>query len=362
MLEDTVKEDFTLAMQVSYDGAEETEKLRGINPDIIIKNVNSLILELNKIKLNKVKVELNFHNVISIELMKRLMKNEENFVQYWEELNQLAQSWYFLGNNKNVRINHMFSSGLITPYNGTQEEGILLSNFMRKCENYKYEGTNKYIVEQFLNVTSEYDKICEKGYTLSQIIEKIINFDRDIDDDILDILGHLTTCGYGKYSLKFRYDGTLIHCQNAIFGLGDPEILDDVENNKYQIQKYLIEYGAYPNIFNNEDKKIEKMLYKANYSYTGFLFEFAQILNLMFLLRKVNQIDPSYNNNLEKMLQHAFLLTTIFSCPDSKMMDTASLFGRQAGQIRFFCNGFMDLIVEKYNKNLQGDLFNILWK
>ena len=63
---------FEFRIQFSYDGKNETKKLRGIDPEVILKNINFIIQQLNNIKLTNIKIAIQFHNVISMDLVERL--------------------------------------------------------------------------------------------------------------------------------------------------------------------------------------------------------------------------------------------------------------------------------------------------
>ena len=44
------------------------------------------------------------------------------------------------------------------------------------------------------------------------------------------------------------------------------------------------------------------------------------------------------------MLRTAYYLSIIINCPYNALTYSGSLYGHYAGYIRFFCNGFLDLI------------------
>ena len=350
MLDRTIiNKKFEIRIQFSYDGEYETRKLRGIEPNIILSNIEYIIKELNNLTLNNINIRLDFHNVISMDLIKRLNKNDKSLINYFTELNQLAQKFYFLNTNEKVDVNHYFGSGLQTPYNATKEEGQMLADFAKKC--LTLEQYNQ-IVAQFLNIQNFLQNLMEK-FSMEEIINNIL-YKNIIDENFAKELGHLTNCGYGIYSLKIRYDGSTIHCQNAIFGLEDDNSLNNYDL-KHQIQKNLIEKKYYPNLLNDNKENINKFFYRANSLNLGFCFEYSEIVNMMILMLKCHQIDESYSD-INKLLYHGFLLTTIFSCPDTKIMNTSSAFGREGGLIRYFCNGFMDIIEKEYEK--KGVFFN----
>jgi hypothetical protein len=48
-------------------------------------------------------------------------------------------------------------------------------------------------------------------FSIEEIINNIL-YKNIINEDFVKELGYLTNCGYGVYSLKIRYDGSILHC------------------------------------------------------------------------------------------------------------------------------------------------------
>ncbi len=57
--------------------------------------------------------------------------------------------------------------------------------------------------------------------------------------------------------------------------------------------------------------------------------------------------------DINKLLRHAYILTTILACWDNNLMETGSGYGRTAGHIRFYCNGFIDF-VDEFWRDIKG--------
>ena len=110
------------------------------------------------------------------------------------------------------------------------------------------------------------------------------------------------------------------------------------------MQKQKILHHFYPNVISDNDIILNNYFnFIKEYSDQSFPLYFSQNINLMMLLLKNHQIDKSYCD-LKKLLYHAYILTISGSCPWNNLTETGSLIGQTAGKIRFYCNGYLDLI------------------
>lgn len=73
----------------------------------------------------------------------------------------------------------------------------------------------------------------------------------------------------------------------------------------------------------------------------------------MIYLAETGQIKLEYLQNQELLYKHAFIMSNILTCMDSAMITTGTIFGRHIGDIRFYCNGVIDLIEESIEKILE---------
>ena len=345
-----ITKNFTIGIQFSYDGKENTLKQRGINPNIIISNIDIVIKELNKISLNpKLKVDFFFHNVIDDTLINKFSKDDydqEELYDYLIEMPNLANHFKQISTNPCVNIGN-FSPALLSPYNATQEDGKNLVKFYQHCEEVGKDIQLKYwknlahmIYHKFFGL--EYE-------TLGKEIIYSIQEHKFKDHQILERFSNSTTCAPNTRSLKIRYDGTLIHCQSAIKGL----TLEDLKGKQgltWESQKDRILGGYYPNIYTSSDEDFEKFFYYSYYANTeAYPIMFSQILNMMVLLLNAHQIDESYCDK-KKMFRHAYYLSLGNGCPYNRIIETDSIVGCTAGWIRYLCNGFLDIVEEEYLK------------
>lgn len=63
--------------------------------------------------------------------------------------------------------------------------------------------------------------------TIQKAIEKSAYYeliDGEIEASFISHLSHGLTCGWGEGNLTIRYDGTLMHCHNVLFGMTQEEL------------------------------------------------------------------------------------------------------------------------------------------
>lgn len=340
VMSDTITNEYTLSMQFSYDGKENTKDKRGISPQIILNNIENFILQLNELELNpKLTVEMFFHSVTDDSIIIKYA-DENNMTELYEhlmEFDELSNRFISLNQNPNVRVVG-FSPGLICPFNASVEEGKALVKYYNNCEkvgknivNKTWRGLTHQTYMPIINI--DYDSVIR---TLSKVANQNI-----IVDELRPISSNVG-CNFSYHALKIRYDGTLMHCQSAIMGLTHEE-LEGRNGLSYDGQRQKISHNFYPNVVTDSDEVLSEYFYQVDlYTEQSYPLLFSQTVNLMLYLLNAKQIDDSYQD-LSKLLKHAFIMSLHNGCPWNNMLETGSIIGRSAGRIRFFCNGFLDL-------------------
>ena len=352
---DTVTRFFDVKFQFSYDGYKYTKESRGIDPDIIIDNFKKVITELNKYDW-KIEIHMNLHNVITMDVMNEL-DTDEKILDYWKEFDYIVKELHKLNKNPTkIKISDTTSPGVINPYNASSKDGKRFYEFFKQCERlFDNDHRHPYfgMCEEFL-VGYRFAKQKLNDYNESYknilhyaILSEDLKHDNNFTIEVLSALG----CAIAHGDIKVRYDGQLIHCQNAIFGLTE-EDLKDKTGLRYDIQRNLLQNNSFPNLLTDNREFIEKFLYRFRVSRESFVWVYSEIVNLMVLLLKTKQIDESYNN-YEKLLLHSLLLTNTFFCWDNNLQETGSLTGRTMGLIRFFANGMLDEIAKEFKEGLK---------
>jgi hypothetical protein len=135
-MDEIVNKPFDFGFQISYDGYEATKNLRGIKPEIIIQNVETIILALNEIEFKNLKVNISFHNVLSAAIINKYGGSDDyddEFYKYLDELSSLGMHFHLMNTNANVFVHDLFTPGIEVPYNATAQEGKNLCNFIEKA-------------------------------------------------------------------------------------------------------------------------------------------------------------------------------------------------------------------------------------
>lgn len=375
----SVNNKFELEIQCSYDGEFSTKNYRGIEPQLLVNNIKKLIEDLNNINFNdNIIVSLHFHNVVSRGLIKAL-NTEDKILTFWQEFLDLREEFRNLNNNKQVIIGD-FSPGIENPVNASKEEGIEYYKFLKTTEKlclehklFEYKGllgVNLKIFESvgflladklpgnfkgrkgaiekaqkilFENTLKPFDLI--HNFLCGLFVENN-KFDENEYKDIIDYLSNHLYCGSYGGTLKLRYDGTMVYCQNVIHNFN--EINNKPNRSIKNINlNTLIEHNFFPNVLEPGGiDDYEQALYKLKIMrQDAFIKTFCKTVNLMYLLAAAEQIDSSYNNDFKKILRHAFYITFSTNCMDTVYKTTGTLCGGQtAGQIRFYANGYLDMV------------------
>lgn len=341
---------FILELQFSYDGEWGTLNNRGINASVIKDNLEYFVKQLNKIKLKYLNIEIFFHCVTDFTLINYLIQ-ENKIESYWNELNDLTEYFQNLSINPNIHIFNV-TEGFYAPYNATKKEGEIYSYFENISDiiikKNKLKIAPHYRRKLFPLFTSK--NKTQKTYEEAiqeEIITKIFDFENN-NDKILDYVG----CGTGITALKIRYDGTIIHCHNILYGLSYKENNQNTDILRKSIRNHSLQNNFYPNLLLDKDKEnLDKWFnrWKIDKGYSVFISVYSQILNIMYLLLENNQIDNNYRFDEQKLLRHAYLICFYFFCTEESLNFTGSIYGEYLGKIRMLANGFLDL-VDYYQK------------
>ena len=348
----TIQKPFTITIQFSYDGKESTLNQRKIDPNIILNNIRSIILEINKMNLSEnLSIKFTFHCVVNDTIINKFGTknyNKKELYEYWKEFSDIKKDFQQLNTSKQLSI-RSFSPATLIPFNASVEEGQKLSQFYKNT--IKIDDNS---IEKIWNILlqTQIRNSLNFPYEIKgkELISKMMTLNYS-NIKFLPQISSTTTCNANYSNFKIRYDGTFVHCQSAIMGLSKEELQGN-EGTIWDIQKYKLEKNFYPNIFSSSDIELEKYFYQIKMASTqSFPLLFSESLNLMTLLLKANQIDPTYND-LEKRIKHAYFITMTNCCPHNNIMETGSLIGRSTGWIRFLCNGFMDIAEQEYFKKI----------
>lgn len=349
--------DFTL--QFSLDEIKYNENSRGIDPNIIIKNIKQLIGILNEKEFNEeFHLHLIFHGVITLKLIHSSLENN-NVEKLWQEMDAIIKDIVTLNKNNHVHFQSAWGTAIQNPYNATKKEGQELTEFLKRSltsyEGYQISSLNPH---RILGMYSNSVLALHDSVQLLQDIYDLFNYEYDrICNN--DIIKRSLGCGVGTHDIKMRYDGTLLYCQNIIFGLTKEELdLHDNDDITYSVQKMQLKNKFSPNLLIDSEETIRKFVERFDSeNNNGFSFITSTIINLMYLLLKNNQIDESYQNNPEKILKHAIMLVKLTQCWYNNISQTGSLYGRTLGEIRLYCNGFLDLLEDFVKVGAKNDLW-----
>lgn len=348
-IDNNINYDFFFDIQCSFDGNEGTDKLRKANSEQIFKNLSNIFNKLQQISFQHIIINFNFHGVLSLDLLKSLNTNEK-LRDYYLNLQDWATSLSNINYNNHVFIQDFVDLTPETPLNASTSDGLLISDFIKRsfALNLPECPAKTKALNSLLRQYSRCFDIVKdlKCSSIHQVLEKFVQSDDKEFKDLNKFISKLLYCGNGYSELKIMYDGTLANCQNHIYET-DSKFIKNDSSIANATKKSLAEHHYFINPLTDDYLTIIKyfeLFHSAKEE--SFLLEFSHVLTLMYWLLQANQIDNSYQN-FDKMLEHAFLLTIIHACSYNYYIQTGSMFVKDTGLIRFFCNGFMDEIFNR---------------
>lgn len=350
VVNDTSKLKAQIQFQMSWDGDFSTESLRNLNKDVVLNNFKLLITELNKLILNNCTVSMTIHGVITRQLIEHLdsVEKVQNFyLSSCQRIHDIA----ILNANKSVHIHENFDLGWENPMPASQDDGIQFCNFFKRGLTLNKEQffSNEYPPTQLIKFVKHVPSNLKVSNIkdADKIILDLLNKTNQNFSQQLDQMSRQIGCGPFVGVLKIMYDGTLLICQNFMFDRfwnQNDELAPDVNT---QIRQNLNKFKFFINPLDDSytDKDFENMFGRfEELKTTSFLYTYYQVLILMYYLALSKQIDISYSIDYNKLIRHAFIITYLQQCPYNNIIMTGSLFNRDSGLIRWYCNGILDEI------------------
>lgn len=346
-----VTKPLSFTLQMSWDGHESNDEIRKGDSSVIEETIEYVVSELNHIFIKPIlTIDIPIHNVISMELCKRL-NTAEKVEEYYKEIRDYSIKINHLNINRQVNVRLPVGPAAENPVNAAAEDGILFADF---CKRALRIGVRPDIVGPFtvpaaMLIINNSAQILESEFKSSKytsINECIEDVEKNPDEffHFLEQINSGMYCSAYDGELKFMYDGTMLECQNLIFDTNYDNILKE-KTLKNDIKRALAQKKHYINLLKGDTvEDFEKIIeYFHTVRRNAFMYLMHQTAMLMHWMSKVDQIDISYKNNLPKILRHAFLITKLHTCVFNNLTTAGSAFNRHTGTIRFYCNGFLDL-------------------
>lgn len=351
-LDELLEHPMDFGLQWSYDGSYSGSELRHDTDNKVIKNLKTVLAELNQTPLKNINVEFYLHGVVSFDLIKHLNGDMEKIKAYWDECRKTAASLPDLSWNKNVRMYGSFSVAEEVPYHCSVEEGLEYFDFLNKS--YACGGCLQGM--EFLS--NQWSRIIDfafpdkKDYTLDEIVEWLNDVVNGSDETMNSITRELTNgfyCGTGVSELKIMYDGTLVNCQNSIFETSLDNIDEEV-NIPNEVKRTWVKKNWFinPQTASKEDLEKYKYMFMTGRRST-FWHTWNTTIAKMHYMSLNGQISFSYRDDLKMLIRHAYIVTYINQCMYNNSIYTGSMWTKDTGIIRRYCNGFAEFSERKEN-------------
>lgn len=343
-------------IQFSYDGELSTNQYRQASSEIIKKNIEYVIHELNSYRFSSVKLTIYLHGVVSLELLKAL-DTTEKILDYYNTMGKWGCDLEAQVINSAFRLEPIVGINLETPIQASAEDGLLLSLFTRRSmaipENQFYNHQTALIRRGLLTHQYGMHQIIDRAgaNSVEECVDRMLE-DSAFADGVMAHASGMPFCGANAYDLHIMYDGTFINCQNHIFD-SDERYLQAENDFEMAVKKSWISHKYYVNPLKDSPEEVQKhlMLFSQN-KVSVFRFILDQYINTMYWLSAAGQIDSRYANDPKLTLRHAMLLVNYNCCSYNNYIKTGSMFLRWIGFIRLTCNGFSDVVEAEYNRIL----------
>lgn len=351
-LDELMDHPFHFGLQWSYDGSYSGEQLRHDSNNRVINNLKKVVEELNKVPLKNVTVDFYLHGVVSFSLIKHLGGDLEKIKAYWDECRKTAEELPGLGWNRNVNVFGTFSVAEEVPYHCSTAEALDYYDFIAKS--YACGGCLSGL--EFLS--GQWSRILnfafpeKRTHTLDQIVEWLVDV-RNGDEEMMNrVTRELTNgfyCGTGVSELKLMYDGSLVNCQNSIFEQ-QLENIDKEENITNEVKRSWVQKGWFinPQTASKEELDRYKYLFMTGRRST-FWHTWNTNIAKMHYLAMSGQISYLYKDDLKMIVKHAYILAYINQCMYNNAIYTGSMWTKDTGIIRRYCNGFAEFSEKKEN-------------
>lgn len=341
-----------IAIQFSYDGEYFNEGNRKINSSTITNNIIYIIKELNNITFNNLFINFNFNGVITRELLYNL-NTVEKIDKFIEERINWINNFCQINRNQRITIQTDIPLSPEVPYNCSVEDGIQLVSFFALLKKIKIKN----ILNNFNNMPLRSFKINlslleQNDFIKTSLLDDLkILSDIDIKDlsqlKLYNILKNNGYCASNYSMIRVMYDGTLLECHNSIFDTNLNFITADTKE-EFSIKQNLINKKRIMNpLIENDKEQLKKLIYYSKEKQEdSFLQTLNQTINLLYIMSQMGQVEKDYQYNYEKLLLHAYILTTIDACPFNRQKITGSPFFIYTGLIKFYCNGFLSEAID----------------
>ena len=345
-----------LSIQWSYDGEYGSKEVRHDTEINSLKTMRKTIELLNPLQFHALSIDFVMHGVISQSLIEHLNGDMDAIKEFWDNNRKVGREIHELSVNRHLFIQPNIQFGPEVPYKSTTEEGIEFYDFYLKSaivEGLPFLAEIKSVtgwVQLFQFNPDFKDKIQD----IHQVVEY---YGRAFHN--LDISYHsqnLSTslyCGVGVGDLKIMYDGSLVNCQNLGFENTIEQAKTDPDAISRDMKVAWIEKGMSINPLFATEEELDKYKYIGSLTKnSSFYFAWQTTFNKMVIMAKCHQISPAYNENPDLMLRHSFILTFMSHCMYNNGIYTGSIFSKDTGLIRRYCNGFLEKEEAELNRQL----------
>lgn len=314
---------YVLPIQISVDGPDWIlSQTRHYKYQALKNNVLKFIDALNKTKLKKCHIDLNYKATLPWEVFEKIISSKESMEEYYDfwlaEEEDIGNK--VINGNVHFKVHNGYVPALVWPYQYVKEDGLKIT-----------------AAAQLIDANRLYKK-----YHLDRnMILEIFGFD-EVERNYDPIGG----CGKYVYSLMFKPDGSMAACSNGILDTNDKNLEWLKENDPKEYEEslrtrpYSDTYDENGNVDYNKMKKHFDYMsrfweYQTNYVLTNIC---AQIYELSY----AGLISDSYKRDPEMIYRHALYILRKHGCYFTNLRATGSPYVPDRSYLILVCNGLLE--------------------
>ena len=340
------KKEITIRYQISLDGpAFITDNNRRIGAaKKISENFFYLINKINKINLEKTKINFTFKSTLLLENINFLNKKKIRIKKYFDYFEKISERYKKENRNKNAILFLDSTPTLTVPGKYTVEDGKNLFLFFKNLRILAKENNKKHYWKHVRKSLNNYT------YRFGKLLEK---------KDELFTKPFIFTCTGGDESFGLGTKNNLQICHRTFF-FEDKKYINDVLSQK-DIENWNISYFKKGRIdlikkkffININDKSnLSRFVYVLRNYHDFTKAKNSYIIAMVKELALAGQADKRYLKDDNLCMMFALFINSAFSCPAENLLNTGVVHFTPISIIRLLSNGAFNEILKDYYENI----------
>lgn len=320
--------------QVSLDGPAyitDVNRMTGAAKKIP-ENLHLLVAGLNKIKLQKVKVEIRMKSTLTMDNIRLLNSEPSKIKEYFDYFGKIEKDFKETNKNKKVRFVNSCAPSLCVPGKYTSGDGKELAILFKNLRKMKYPNTYLFRLDRLFNYQNE-----------------------------LSTKPSMFTCSGGDSNLGLGIKNDVHLCHRSFF-FNHPEYIESILSQKdmdnwdvslFKEDRINLINDRFIIDADNEEEKARFFYVMRNY-HDFWRLRISYVVAMLKELVLAGQTSRCYEDQKLATL-FAIFINTGLSCPMENILNTGCIYFAPISLLRLFGNGaFEELLAEEKDKLSRG--------